>query len=108
MFSTIFLVNNGHRAIKVHVNKVQYCRAGHNYIHVYVYTYIHIYICIYIYINMYIHVYIYIYIYVLIYIHVYTYIHSADKRLPTVIIIRGCDGYMIYCVGIAWSSPVEL
>ena len=27
-FSTIFLVNNGHRAIKVHVNKVQYCRAG--------------------------------------------------------------------------------
>ena len=30
-FSTIFLVNNGHRAIKVHVhvNKVQYCRAGH-------------------------------------------------------------------------------
>ena len=29
MFSTIFLVNNGHRAIKVHVNKVQYCRAGH-------------------------------------------------------------------------------
>ena len=29
IFSTIFLVNNGHRAIKVHVNKVQYCRAGH-------------------------------------------------------------------------------
>ena len=28
-FSTIFLINNGHRAIKVHVNKVQYCRAGH-------------------------------------------------------------------------------
>ena len=28
-FSTIFLVNNGPRAIKVHVNKVQYCRAGH-------------------------------------------------------------------------------
>ena len=27
-FSIIFLVNNGHRAIKVHVNKVQYCRAG--------------------------------------------------------------------------------
>ena len=27
-FSAIFLVNNGHRAIKVHVNKVQYCRAG--------------------------------------------------------------------------------
>ena len=23
------LVNNGHRAIKVHVNKVRYCRAGH-------------------------------------------------------------------------------
>ena len=23
-FFTIFLVNNGHRAIKVHVNKVQY------------------------------------------------------------------------------------
>ena len=32
-FSTIFLVNNGHRAIKVHVNKVQYCRAGHKCIH---------------------------------------------------------------------------
>ena len=30
-FSTIFLVNNGHRAIKVHVNKVQYCRAGKSY-----------------------------------------------------------------------------
>ena len=28
-FSTIFLVNNSHRTIKVHVNKVQYCRAGH-------------------------------------------------------------------------------
>ena len=28
-FSAIFLVNNVHRAIKVHVNKVQYCRAGH-------------------------------------------------------------------------------
>ena len=28
-FSIIFLVNNGHRATKVHVNKVQYCRAGH-------------------------------------------------------------------------------
>ena len=28
-FSTIVLVTNGHRAIKVHVNKVQYCRAGH-------------------------------------------------------------------------------
>ena len=28
-FSTIFLVNNSHRAIKVHVNMVQYCRAGH-------------------------------------------------------------------------------
>ena len=28
-FSTIFSVKNGHRAIKVHVNKVQYCRAGH-------------------------------------------------------------------------------
>ena len=28
-FSTLFSVNNGHRAIKVHVNKVQYCRAGH-------------------------------------------------------------------------------
>ena len=28
-FSTIFIVNNGHRAIKVHVNRVQYCRAGH-------------------------------------------------------------------------------
>ena len=28
-FSTIFLVNNGHRAIKVHVNKVQCCRVGH-------------------------------------------------------------------------------
>ena len=27
--SQIFLVNNGHRATKVHVNKVQYCRAGH-------------------------------------------------------------------------------
>ena len=27
-FSTIFLVNNGHRAIKVNVNEVQYCRAG--------------------------------------------------------------------------------
>ena len=26
---TIFLINNGHRAIKVHVNRVQYCRAGH-------------------------------------------------------------------------------
>ena len=25
-FSTISLVNNSHRAIKVHVNKVQYCR----------------------------------------------------------------------------------
>ena len=30
-FSSIFLVNIGHRGIKVHVNKVQYCRAGHNY-----------------------------------------------------------------------------
>ena len=30
-FSTIFLVkfNDGHGTIKVHVNKVQYCRAGH-------------------------------------------------------------------------------
>ena len=27
-FSIIFLENNGHRATKVHVNKVQYCRAG--------------------------------------------------------------------------------
>ena len=27
--STIFFVNNSHRAIKVHVDKVQYCRAGH-------------------------------------------------------------------------------
>ena len=27
--STIFLVNNGHRAIKMHVKKFQYCRAGH-------------------------------------------------------------------------------
>ena len=27
LFSTIFLVNNGHGAIKVHVYKVQYCRA---------------------------------------------------------------------------------
>ena len=26
--SYIFLVNNGHRAVKVHVNKLQYCRAG--------------------------------------------------------------------------------
>ena len=26
-----FIVNNGHRAIKVHVNEVQYCRAGHIY-----------------------------------------------------------------------------
>ena len=25
------LVNNGHRAIKVHVNRVQYCRAGHQF-----------------------------------------------------------------------------
>ena len=28
-FSIIFLVNNGHRATKVHVKKVQYCKAGH-------------------------------------------------------------------------------
>ena len=28
-FSIIFLVNNGHSATKVHVNKVQYCGAGH-------------------------------------------------------------------------------
>ena len=28
-FSTIFLLENGHRAIKVHVKKVKYCRAGH-------------------------------------------------------------------------------
>ena len=27
-FSTIFLENNGHRGIKEHVNKVQYCRVG--------------------------------------------------------------------------------
>ena len=27
-FCIIFVLNNGHRAIKVHVNKVQYCRAG--------------------------------------------------------------------------------
>ena len=26
-FSTVSLVNNGHKAIKVHVKKVQYCRA---------------------------------------------------------------------------------
>ena len=30
-FPTIFLVKNGHRAIKVHVNKVHYGRAGHKY-----------------------------------------------------------------------------
>ena len=28
-FSVVFLVNNGHRAIKVNVSKAQYCRAGH-------------------------------------------------------------------------------
>ena len=28
-FSTMFFVNNGHRAIKVCVNKVLYFRAGH-------------------------------------------------------------------------------
>ena len=28
-FSIIFLVNTGHRATKVHDNRVQYCRAGH-------------------------------------------------------------------------------
>ena len=27
-FSTIFLVNDSHRAIKVHANNIQYCRAG--------------------------------------------------------------------------------
>ena len=29
-FSTIFLLNNGYRTIKVNVDKVQYCRAGHD------------------------------------------------------------------------------
>ena len=28
-FLPFFLVDNGHRAIKVHVNKVHYCRVGH-------------------------------------------------------------------------------
>ena len=28
-FLPFFLVNSGHMAIKVHVNKVQCCRAGH-------------------------------------------------------------------------------
>ena len=29
-FSIIFLINDGHRAIKLHVNEVQYCRAAHS------------------------------------------------------------------------------
>ena len=28
-FSTIFEVNNGKKAVKLHANRVQYCRAGH-------------------------------------------------------------------------------
>ena len=33
-FSTVSLLNNDIRAIKVHVNKPQYCRAGHSVSHV--------------------------------------------------------------------------